>query len=585
MINIGKADNKKISFDLATLVDTRLLIQSNSGGGKSYAIRRLLEQSHGRIQQIVLDREGEFPTLREKYDYIIAGKDGDVPANIQTAKLLARHLLEQEVSAICDLYELKAHDRVRFVRIFLESLMSAPKSLWHPALVIVDEAHDFAPEKGQAESHQAVIDLATRGRKRGFAACLATQRLSKLHKDACAELLNKMIGRTSLDIDQARAADELGIIGKQDRVALRNLKPGQFHIYGPALNVDGKHSNDVVKTKVGGVRTTHPQVGARRLEAPPKPTNKIKKILQRLTDLPVEAEQEAQDIASLKRQNADLRRKLTIAEKSQPAVKPCNHEPVIRQLEEQIEGYKALGKSFLKSFGDISSQVKRVAGEVDQEFKDLTRQYDAVTKGKPKTRFIGTQARKPLVIREPVESRHPVPAARHDTIAPMDGDLSRPQQRILDVLASFESIGVETLHKSVLAVFSNASPTSGGYFNNLGKLRNSLGLIEYPSTFHVILTDAGREKATPMENITSLQELHDAWYRTVTAPQAKILQTLIEIYPEDIGRDELAETIGVSPSSGGYFNNLGRLRSLGAIDYPGPKRAVATDLLFPDALR
>ena len=106
MIEIGKSGKSKISFHLETLIYSRLLIQSNSGGGKSYLIRGLLERSHGKIQQIVLDLEGEFSTLREKYDYIIAGKDGDTPADPKSAKLLARKLLELEVSAICDLSEL-----------------------------------------------------------------------------------------------------------------------------------------------------------------------------------------------------------------------------------------------------------------------------------------------------------------------------------------------------------------------------------------------------------------------------------------------------------------------------------------------
>lgn len=48
-----------------------------------------------------------------------------------------------------------------------------------------------------AESAGAVIDLATRGRKRGQCAVIATQRLSKLHKDAAAEMKNKLIGGTS----------------------------------------------------------------------------------------------------------------------------------------------------------------------------------------------------------------------------------------------------------------------------------------------------------------------------------------------------------------------------------------------------
>ena len=142
--------------NIDTLVDTRLLLQSNSGGGKSQTLRRILEQTHGRVQQLVIDPEGEFSSLREKFDYVhAAAVDGDCLAHPRSAALLAQRLLKLGVSAILDLYELQAHDRVRFVRLFLEALINAPKTLWHPVLVVLDEAHLFAPEKGSAESTAA----------------------------------------------------------------------------------------------------------------------------------------------------------------------------------------------------------------------------------------------------------------------------------------------------------------------------------------------------------------------------------------------------------------------------------------------
>src|SRR6266567_2182058 len=113
--------NDKVFIDLPTLLKTRLLVQANSGGGKSWLIRRILEQSQGKVQQIVIDLEGEFATLREKYDYVLAGKDGDTPAEPRSAHLLAKRLLELNVSAIIDLYELHYQDRKQFVRLFLES--------------------------------------------------------------------------------------------------------------------------------------------------------------------------------------------------------------------------------------------------------------------------------------------------------------------------------------------------------------------------------------------------------------------------------------------------------------------------------
>src|SRR5439155_8307708 len=118
--------NQSTSIDLPTLLDTRLLVQANSGGGKSWLLRRLLEQSHRQVQQIVIDSEGEFATLRERYDYLLVGKEGDIPIDPASAGLLARRLLELNVSAILDLYELHYPDRKRFVRLFLDSMINAP---------------------------------------------------------------------------------------------------------------------------------------------------------------------------------------------------------------------------------------------------------------------------------------------------------------------------------------------------------------------------------------------------------------------------------------------------------------------------
>src|SRR2546421_2590821 len=273
--------NETTTIDLPTLLDTRLLVQANSGGGKSWLLRRLLEQSHGKVQQIVIDLEGEFATLREKYDYVLAGKEGDTPAEPNSAALLARKLLELNVSAIIDLYELHYQDRKQFVRLFLESMINAPKHLWHPCLVVIDEAHKFCPEKEQSEASSAVIDLATLGRKRGYCAILATQRLSKLHKDAAAECNNKLIGRTNLDVDMRRASEELGFTAKTQQLSLRELQAGEFFAFGPAI------SPTVQKITIGEVQTTHPKAGSRLLaQHTTPPSEAMKKIVSELHDLP-----------------------------------------------------------------------------------------------------------------------------------------------------------------------------------------------------------------------------------------------------------------------------------------------------------
>src|SRR6266542_4472416 len=284
------------SCDLGVLVDTRMLVQCNCGGGKSHTLRRLLEQTHGHVQQLVLDPEGEFASLRERHDYVLAAKSGgDTAADPRSAKLLAERLLELGVSAILDVYELKAHV--------------------------------YCPQKGEAESAGAVIDLATRGRKRGFCAVLATQRLSKLHKDAAAELNNKLIGRTGLDVDMQRAAEELGFTGRDERLQLRALDPGEFFAFGPAL------SPTVTRVMIGPVQTTHPKAGARLATIAPPPTEKVKALLPKLADLPAEAAEQQRSEAELKRELAAARATITRLEHTAPTRVATKVETKIERVE------------------------------------------------------------------------------------------------------------------------------------------------------------------------------------------------------------------------------------------------------------
>ncbi|HXK31143.1 MAG TPA: ATP-binding protein, partial [Candidatus Paceibacterota bacterium] len=44
--------NSGTSLNLDELIVSKLLVQANSGGGKSWLLRRILEQSHGKVQQI-----------------------------------------------------------------------------------------------------------------------------------------------------------------------------------------------------------------------------------------------------------------------------------------------------------------------------------------------------------------------------------------------------------------------------------------------------------------------------------------------------------------------------------------------------
>lgn len=576
LIKIGE----DAGIDLEKLIETRLLIQANSGGGKSWLIRRLLEQTHGKVQQIVLDPEGEFGTLREKYDYILAGKHADLSAEPKYAAKMAEKLLETRASTIIDLYELPPQERKRFVRLFLEAMVNAPKELYHQVLVVIDEAHVFVPQVGESEASSAVIDLATRGRKRGYCAVLATQRISKLHKDAAAECNNKIIGRTSQDIDMKRAADELGFTTREQIFSLRTLKPGEFYAFGPAI------SDEVKVIKVGDVATSHPKAGSRALGKIPKPSASIAKILGALADLPKEAEEEARTVSELKKQIVQLKKEraprqiptsdpLTIKQAVDKAVAVAVAAAVAAKDEElfkwQGEWLKTMDTwySTLKTMGETMQEWKRTHRLKPQKYLPIK---NILTDISPeRLREVVSNASPGAVIQIP-------PTAKLEAIPPTG--LSGPAQKILDAVAWLNVIGVEQPSKVAVAFVAGYSSTSSNYVKTCGALR-SQDLVSYPPGSALELTEAGREVARVIDPPTSNEELHERIYTVLSDPERRILKPIVNEAGEPIAKMAVAEQAGYSETSSNFVKILGKLRTLGLISYPSPGNVAAEKLLFP----
>ncbi len=225
--------------DLEELLATRLLVQGNSGSGKSHLLRRLLEQSARWVQQTIIDPEGDFVTLAERFGHLVIDGEEHTERGLQAAGERAR---VHRVSTVLNLEGLDAGNQMRRAAAFLGGLFDVARDHWYPMLVVVDEAQLFAPavagevsDEARKLSLGAMTSLMCRGRKRGLAGIIATQRLAKLAKNVAAEASNFLMGRTFLDIDMARAADLLGMERRQAE-AFRDLERGQFMALGPALS-------------------------------------------------------------------------------------------------------------------------------------------------------------------------------------------------------------------------------------------------------------------------------------------------------------------------------------------------------------
>jgi hypothetical protein len=238
-IDMGVAQGSaEAKLDLEELLATRLLVQGNSGSGKSHLLRRLLEQSAPWVQQCIVDPEGDFVTLADKYGHLVV----DASRSENELTTIAARVRQHRVSVVLSLEGLDVEQQMRCAAAFLGGLFDADRDYWYPMLVVVDEAQLFAPaiagevsDEARKLSLGAMTNLMCRGRKRGLAGVIATQRLAKLAKNVAAEASNFLMGRTFLDIDMARAADLLGMERRQAEM-FRDLQRGHFVALGPALS-------------------------------------------------------------------------------------------------------------------------------------------------------------------------------------------------------------------------------------------------------------------------------------------------------------------------------------------------------------
>jgi hypothetical protein len=189
--------------------------------GKSHTAKKIVEQlHHARQQVVVVDPKGDWWGLRSSADgkgpglpiVIVGGEHGDVPLEVGAGELVARLAVEQRVSLLLDLSELRKHQVATFMTAFLETLyrLKAKEQYRTPMMLVIDEADAIAPQRPMAGEERmlgAAEDIVRRGGQRGIGIVLVSQRAAVLNKNVLTQVGVLILLRTtgSQDID---AVDE-----------------------------------------------------------------------------------------------------------------------------------------------------------------------------------------------------------------------------------------------------------------------------------------------------------------------------------------------------------------------------------------
>lgn len=472
--------------------------------------------------------------------------------------MLATKLLELNASAVCDLYEMQAKDRHVWVKTFLDALIDAPKRLWHPVIVIVDEAHIFCPEKGFGESvaSDAMISLTTRGRKRGFCAVLATQRLAKLSKDAAAELMNVLIGQTFIDVDIKRALLAMGI-SKDDKTGfikdLKTMDPGHFFAFGRAI------TKERLLVSIEKVKTTHPEPGSyKHAAAPPPAPAKIKAMLPKLADLPKEAEAKAKTEKELREEIRSLRGML-------------NARPVqAKEVQVTVTDTKAIERAVKQvqtQAGKQLAECDRVIGKLMERIRQAA---IFLTSNLPKTalkfevdlpKLPAVEIQKKETPRVPFREReHSLNIERvsHPRLEPSNGDvkLASGARRLLAALVSWAPNGMKEGQWRAHAGLkkSGTADTYKSALRSAGFIEQREGLFFATTAGIDYIGDEAKDAPT------TTQEVLAVWEPKLASGARKILRALVEAGGEGVSQEEITEKTGLQ-KSGTFDTYISALRT------------------------
>lgn len=562
----------RISKNLALPADTvtqAVAILAKRRMGKSYLARKLAEGLHAAGQQLVIiDPKGDWWGIRSSADgksdglpiLIIGGEHGDIPLDPGAGETIAKLVVEETVSVLLDLSELRKHEIATFMPAFMEPLyrLKAREQYRTPLMVLTDEADAIAPQKPQPNEARmlgAFNDLVRRGGQRGIGVTFITQRSAVLSKDVLtqAQILIALRVIAPQDLAAIKAwVDVHGTVEEQKTLmaSLPSLPVGDAWVWSPGWPTDE-----------GIFKRIHTlPIDTFDSGATPKPGEKSK-APKRLADIDLEAVKrqmaetleraKADDPKALRARIAELEERVEAAQQTVPAVEvqvPTFDEEAFRRLFEVID----------ERTGESLNAIKEAKNEINQQLTSYRDSIRALLPVRAKTAQTSppvvhrdTKPVKPLV-KELATSAHSRPLNLTNGAA-----LGKVERLILTVLAQQQG---KPMTRDRLALLVGYHGNAKGFTNGLGALRGR-GAVDGLSITHAGIAELGHYDQLP----TGRRLLE--WYceHKLTPAEGKVLRAIARSGP-GLTRDGLAVDVGYHPNAKSFTNGLGRLRGLGLVE-------------------
>lgn len=179
----------QVSLALADITGKHIAILGKTGSGKTNTGYVWTEEELrlGGLLTII-DPEGDYFHLKNEFQVLIIGcprRGNAVDLELDRASVgdVAPVLVAHNISVITDLSGFNLDQKDAFVAEYLEALWRQYQfEDMPPQHLLIDEIQLFAPQNGTPQTKKIIQDIASRGRKRGLALIVATQRPQRVDK-------------------------------------------------------------------------------------------------------------------------------------------------------------------------------------------------------------------------------------------------------------------------------------------------------------------------------------------------------------------------------------------------------------------
>jgi len=196
--------SRDLNLSLEEIIGQCVAILGIRGSGKSNTAGVIFEELlRHRYPMSIVDIEGEYFGLKEKYEVLVVGTGDGVEIEIDAdcAGEIAQVSMEENVPVVLDLSGFLSEERTELLKVYLSSLWNLAGTLRRPYIIGIEEAHEFIPQGVKNELKEMIARIALRGRKRGLGGIIVSQRSAKVDKDVLSQAGILFLHRVVHEVD------------------------------------------------------------------------------------------------------------------------------------------------------------------------------------------------------------------------------------------------------------------------------------------------------------------------------------------------------------------------------------------------